>query len=76
MLLEAAVAAGHGLGFDGALACVTIDAAKLLGLADRTGSLVAGKDADLALYDGDPFEYTSHCTGTIIGGEVFADGPH
>ena len=76
VLLEAAVAAGHGLGFDGALACVTIDAAKLLGLADRTGSLVAGKDADLALYDGDPFEYTSHCTGTIIGGEVFADGPH
>ena len=76
VLLEAAVAAANGLGFDAALASITSDAAKLLGIADRTGSLVAGKDADLALYDGDPFEYTSHCLGTIVGGQVFADGPH
>lgn len=76
VLFEAAVAAAHGLGFDGALASVTSGAAQLLGIADRTGSLVAGKDADVALYDGDPFEYTSHCTGTIVGGQVFADGPH
>ena len=76
VLLEAAVAAANGLGFDAALASITSDAAKLLGIADRTGSLVAGKDADLALYDGDPFEYTSHCIGTIVGGQVFADGPH
>jgi imidazolonepropionase-like amidohydrolase len=76
VLLEAAVAAANGLGFDGALASITSDAAKLLGIADRTGSLVAGKDADVALYDGDPFEYTNHCIGTIVGGQVFADGPH
>lgn len=76
VLFEAAVAAAHGLGFDGALASITSGAAQLLGIADRTGSLVAGKDADVALYDGDPFEYTSHCTGTIVGGVVFADGPH
>jgi imidazolonepropionase-like amidohydrolase len=76
VLFEAAVAAANGLGFDAALASVTSDAAKLLGIADRTGSLAAGKDADVALYDGDPFEYTSHCTGTIVGGMVFADGPH
>ena len=76
VLLEAAVAAANGLGFEPALASITIDAAKLLGIADHTGSLEKGKDADLALYDGDPFEYTSHCTGTIINGQVFADGPH
>jgi imidazolonepropionase-like amidohydrolase len=76
VLLEAAVAAANGLDFDGALASITSGAAKLLGIADRTGSLVAGKDADLALYDGDPFEYTNHCIGTIVGGQVFADGPH
>lgn len=76
IVFEAAVAAANGLGFDAALACVTLDAAKLLGIADRTGSLEAGKDADLALFDGDPFEYTSHCTGTLVGGQVFADGPH
>jgi imidazolonepropionase-like amidohydrolase len=76
VLFEAAIAAANGLGFDAALACVTIDAAKILGIAARTGSLEPGKDADLALYDGDPFEYTSHCTGTIIDGQVFADAPH
>ncbi len=71
VLFEAAVAAGKGLGFDGALASVTIDAAKILGIADRVGSLEKGKDADLALYDGDPFEYTSHCVGTVINGQLF-----
>jgi imidazolonepropionase-like amidohydrolase len=76
VLFEAAVAAAHGLGFDDALACVTIGAARILGIAGRTGSLEQGKDADLALYDGDPFEYTSHCTGTVINGQVFADGAH
>ena len=76
ILFEAAVAAANGLGFEPALASITLDAAKLLGIADRTGSLEKGKDADLALYDGDPFEYTSHCVGTIIDGQVFADGPH
>jgi imidazolonepropionase-like amidohydrolase len=76
VLLEAAVAAGNGLGFEPALASITIDAAKLLNIADRTGSLEKGKDGDVALYDGDPFEYTSHCVGTVINGQVFADGPH
>lgn len=76
VLFEAAVAAAHGLGFEAALASITSGAAQLLGIADRTGSLVVGKDADLALYDGDPFEYTNHCIGTIVGGIVFADGAH
>ena len=47
----------------------TIDAAKILKIADRTGSLEKGKDGDVALYDGDPFEYTSHCVGTVINGQ-------
>ncbi len=76
VLFEAAVAAANGLGFDGALASVTLDAAKILGIDARTGSLAPGKDADLALFDGDPFEYTSHCIGTLVGGQVFADGAH
>lgn len=70
VLFEAAVAAGHGLGFERALAAVTRDAAQLLGVADRVGTLAVGKDGDLALFDGDPFEYTSHCTGVVIEGEV------
>lgn len=76
VLFEAAIAAANGLGFDAALTSVTLDAAKILGIDARTGSLAVGKDADLALYDGDPFEYTTHCTGTLVGGQVFADGAH
>jgi imidazolonepropionase-like amidohydrolase len=68
VLFEAAVAAANGLGLEGALASVTIDAARLLGIDKRVGSIEPGKDGDLALYDGDPFEYTSHCVGTVIEG--------
>jgi imidazolonepropionase-like amidohydrolase len=73
VLFEAAVAAANGLSFDEALAAITIDAAKLLGVEKRVGSLEPGKDGDLALYDGDPFEYTSHCTGVVIQGEVVSE---
>jgi imidazolonepropionase-like amidohydrolase len=73
VLFEAGVAAAHGLGFDGALRAITVDAARILGLDSRLGSLEPGKDGDLALYDGDPFEYTTHCIGTIIEGEVVSD---
>ena len=72
VLFEAAVAAGYGeLGFDAALAAVTIDAAEILGIADRVGSVEVGKDGDLAMYNADPFEYTTHCTGVLIEGEFF-----
>lgn len=76
VLFEAAIAAAYGLGFEGALATITSEAAKLLGIDDRVGSLEVGKDGDLALYDGDPFEYTTHCTGTVIEGEVYAGESH
>lgn len=73
VLFEAAITAAHGLSFEQALATITRDAAKILGIADHVGSLEVGKDGDIALYDGDPFEYTSHCTGVIIGGQVVSE---
>jgi imidazolonepropionase-like amidohydrolase len=73
VLFEAAVAAANGLSFRDALATITIDAAKILGLDSRLGSLEKGKDADIAMYDGDPFEYTSHCIGTIVNGKVVSE---
>ncbi|MBI2929000.1 MAG: amidohydrolase family protein [Verrucomicrobia bacterium] len=76
VLFEAAVAAANGLNFTDALASITIDPARLLGIAERVGSLAPGKDADLALYDGDPFEYTSHCVGVVINGVVTDSAPH
>lgn len=73
VLFEAAAAAANGLSFDEALASVTTDAARVLGIGDRVGSLEAGKDADLALFDGDPFEYRTHVTGVIINGRIVSE---
>ena len=73
VLFETAMTLAHGLSFDEALAHVTIEAAKILGIDERVGSLEAGKDGDLALYDGDPFEYTTHAVGTIIQGVRVSD---
>jgi len=76
VLFEAAIAAANGLSFDDALASITIDAARILHIEDRVGSLEVGKDGDVALYDGDPFEYTTHCVGVVINGNVVSDEPH
>lgn len=73
VLFEAAVTLHHGLTFEQALSAITIDAARILGIDDRVGSIEVGKDGDLALYDGDPFEYTSHAVGTIIEGVRVSD---
>ena len=74
-LFEAALAAAHGLSTEEALATITIDAATILGVADRVGSLQPGRDADVAVFDGDPFEYTSHCTAVVIDGRIVATEP-
>jgi len=69
VLFEAAMAVANGLPRTAALEALTIQAARILGIADRVGSLEPGKDADLVLFDGDPFEYTTHVCGVIIEGE-------
>ncbi|WP_390550484.1 amidohydrolase family protein [Qipengyuania sp. MTN3-11] len=70
ILFEAAVAAANGLPWNDALETITIDAARIIGVGDRLGSLEVGKDGDVAMFDGDPFEYTTHATGVVIGGQV------
>jgi len=67
---EAAMAAANGLGHDRALKAITAEPAKLLGIADRFGTIEVGKAADLVLYDGDPFEHATHVTHTVVGGRV------
>ena len=72
LLWEAAIAAANGLGRERALEAITLSPARILGIDDRVGSIEVGKDADLALFDGDPFEYTSHICGVIIEAEVMS----
>jgi imidazolonepropionase-like amidohydrolase len=69
-LFEAAVAVGNGLPRDAALRALTINAAELLGLSDEIGSIEVGKHADLVLYSGDPFEYTTQVCTVIIDGRI------
>ena len=70
VLYEAAIACAYGASFQDALGGITLSAAQILGIADRVGSIEVGKDADVALYDGDPFEYTTHCIGVLIEGAI------
>jgi imidazolonepropionase-like amidohydrolase len=70
VLFEAAIAVGNGLSRDAALRALTIDAASLLGLDGDIGSIEEGKDADLVLYDGDPFEYTTQVCTVLIDGRI------
>jgi len=73
ILFEAALAVANGLSKEDAMSALTIDAARILGLESRIGSIAIGKDADIALFDGDPFEYTTHCTGTIVNGKLASE---
>ncbi len=70
ILFEAALAATYGLSFDEALKTITLNPAKLLGIENRVGSIEKGKDADLVLFNGDPFEYLTKVCTVIIDGEV------
>lgn len=74
-LFEAGIAAANGLSFDDALASITVDAARIIGVDDRVGSLQPGRDADVAVFDGDPFEYTTHCTVVVVNGRVASSEP-
>jgi len=73
VLFEAAMAAANGMSRRDALATITIDAARILGIDGRVGSIAVGKDADLAMYDGDPFEFITHCIGTMINGKMVSE---
>lgn len=73
LLFEAGQAIPYGLSFTDALRAVTINPATLLGLEKRIGSIDKGKDADLVLYNGDPFEYLTKVCGVFINGEIVKD---
>ena len=66
----AALCVREGLSEQAALESITINAARITGLDERIGSLEAGKDADIALFDAHPLDFRSHCVCTIINGKV------
>ena len=74
LLFEAAQAMVFGLSFDEALKAITLNPARLLGIADKVGSIEIGKDADLVFFNGDPFEYLSKVCGVMIDGVMVKEG--
>jgi len=60
--------------YNQAMNALTINAARVLGIDSQTGSLEEGKQADVVLFNGDPFEYTTSAEQVIINGQVVSDG--
>jgi imidazolonepropionase-like amidohydrolase len=73
LLEQARFAVRFGLPEDIALRAITIEPAKLLGIEQRVGSLVVGRDADLVVLDGDPFEFTTNVQAVIVDGTLIDD---
>ncbi|MBN2048154.1 MAG: amidohydrolase [Anaerolineaceae bacterium] len=68
--INAALAVREGMDVEEALKAITINPAEIIGVADRVGSIEVGKDADLVLFSGHPFDYTSVAETVLIDGEI------
>ncbi len=73
LLMQAGIAVREGLSEETAFRSITRHAAEIVGVADRVGTLEAGKDADIAVFDGHPFDYRTHCVLTVINGAIVHD---
>lgn len=70
LALSAAVAVGEGLSEKDALAAITINAAKAVGIDGRVGSIKPGKDADICIFKESPFSPFARPAYVFINGEV------
>lgn len=66
----AGYAVKEGLDMEEGLKAITINPAQICGVAHRVGSLEAGKDADIAIFDGNPMEVFTKTRFTIINGKI------
>ena len=73
LMFNAGTAAAYGLGKEGALQAITLNAAKILGVADKTGTLEVGKDANIVISEGDILDMKSSIvTDAFIQGRAVA----
>ena len=71
--IEAALAIKEGLPKDIALKAITIHPAEIAGVSDRVGSIREGRDADLVIYDGDPFDLKTKIEQVLVNGNFIYD---
>ena len=65
---EAGNAVAYGMSHDDALRAVTLTPAEVFGMSDHVGSLQAGKDANIVVWSGDPFEFSTQVEHVLIRG--------
>lgn len=65
---EAGNAVAYGMTWNDALRAVTLTPAQVFGVSERTGSLQAGLDADVVVWSGDPFEFTTRAEHVFVRG--------
>jgi imidazolonepropionase-like amidohydrolase len=70
LTMNAALAVQQGMDEEDALKAITINPAEIIGVADRVGSLEAGKDADVVVFSGHPLDYRSVAELVLIDGQV------
>jgi imidazolonepropionase-like amidohydrolase len=68
--INAALAVREGMPEEEALKAITINPAEIIGVADRVGSLEVGKDADLVVFSGHPFDYRTVTDLVLVDGQV------
>jgi len=68
--VSAAYAIRYGMDPDKAFRAVTSYPAQMLNVDDRIGSIDAGKDADIVILSGEPFDFTSRVEKVIINGKI------
>jgi imidazolonepropionase-like amidohydrolase len=74
---EAGNAVAYGMSWDEALRAITLSAAEVLGATERVGSLAAGRDANVVVWSGDPFEFASNAERVYVRGVMItSDAPH
>ncbi len=67
---HAGMLVGKGMEYEDALKTITINPAKILGVADKVGSLERGKDADFVLFKGDPLEILTPIQAVFVDGQI------
>ena len=68
--INAALAVREGMPEEEALKAITINAAQIIGVAERVGSLEVGKDADVVVFSGHPFDYRTVAELVLVDGQV------
>jgi imidazolonepropionase-like amidohydrolase len=68
---EAGNAVAYGMSWDDALRAITLAPAEVMGVADRVGSIQAGRDANVVVWSGDPFEFASRAEHVYVRGRTY-----